>query len=77
MKLKFNPKDWEELHNYLKEWDKWRKKKPVGLPDYTTDAIFTVPLTIYLMKSQKQMTILTWILIILTAVLIVLMIKTI
>ncbi len=70
MNLKFNPKDWEEINKYLKEWDEWRKKKKVGNPDHTSDAIYLVPFTIALIKSSDNLKILTWILIILTIILI-------
>lgn len=68
--LKFDPKDWEEIHRYLKEWDGWRRKKRVGRPDFTTDAIYLVPFTIALIKSQNKIEKLTWALIILTIVLV-------
>jgi len=69
MDLKFNPRDWEEIHNYLKDWDNWRRNKKVGRPDYTSDSIFSIPLTIALMKSQEKIERLTKILIFLTIVL--------
>lgn len=68
MKLKFNPKDWDEINNYLKEWDKWNKS---GKPDYTSDAIYLVPFTIALVKSSKTIKRLTLILIILSLALII------
>jgi len=73
-KLKFDPKDWEEIHNYLKEWDGWRRKKKVGRPDFTTDAIYIVPLTIALIKSQETTEKLTKILTLLTVIMITLII---
>ena len=69
MKLKFNPKEWEVLHEYLAKWDKWTKEKPVGRPDYTSDSIFLVPLTISLIKSSNYLKWLTGILIGLTLIL--------
>ena len=66
LKLKFNPKDWDEINNYLKEWDKWNKS---GRPDNTSDAIYLVPFTIALIKSSKTINRLTWILIGLTLIL--------
>lgn len=69
MKLKFNPKDWENIHNYLEEWDGWRRKKSVGRPDYTSDSIFLVPLIISLMKSSDNLRWLTLILLVLTLIL--------
>lgn len=69
-RLKFNPKDWEEINYYLRDWDAWRRKKKVGRPDYTSDAIYLVPFTIALIKSQNKIETLTKILIILTIVLV-------
>ena len=69
-KLKFNPNDWEEINNYLKNWDEWRRKKKVGRPDYTTNAIYLIPFTIALIKSQKKVERLTWVLIMLTIALV-------
>lgn len=66
LKLKFNPQDWNILNEYLKEWDEWRKS---GRPNNTTDAIFSIPLIISLMKSSDNLKRLTWILVILTLIL--------
>ncbi|HEC96077.1 MAG TPA: hypothetical protein ENI59_00170 [Euryarchaeota archaeon] len=69
MRLEIDPKDWEEINNYLKEWDEWRKKRHVGRPDFTSDAIYLVPFTIALIKSQERIEKLTWALVVLTVVL--------
>jgi len=66
---KFSEKDLEQIHSYLAEWDKWRKEKKVGLPDYTRDTIHLLPLTIALLKSESTLSRLTLILIILTIIL--------
>jgi len=68
--LNFDPKEWEEINEYLKEWDKWRKQRNGDRPDWTSDAIYLVPFTIALMKSQNKIEKLTWVLIILTVVLV-------
>jgi len=68
--LKFKPKPWNELKAYLLQWDKWqRREKRVDRPDGTSDSIYLVPLTIALLKAEKRMEILTWVLIALTVVL--------
>lgn len=69
MKLKFNSKEWEKIHEYLKEWDNWTRKKFVGRPNYTSDTIFLVPLIISLIKSSDNLKRLTWFLLILTLIL--------
>lgn len=68
--LEFDPKDWEEIHRHLKEWDEWQRKKGVGRPDFTTDAIYLVLFTIALIKSQNKIEKLTWALIVLTIILV-------
>jgi len=67
--LKFKPKPWKELRKYLLQWDEWRRKEMADTPDYTSDSIFLVPLTIALLKAEKRMEILTWVLIVLTIIL--------
>lgn len=69
LKIKFNPMDLEEINNYLSEWDKWRRKKKVGFPDYTNHNIMLLPLTISLIKSSNNLKWLNLILILLTSVL--------
>ena len=69
-KLKFNPEDWEEITDYLKKWDEWRRKRRVGRPDYSGDTIYLVPFTIALVESQKKIERLTLVLIGLTIVLV-------
>ena len=59
----------------MKEWDEWRRKKSIGRPDYTSDAIFLVPHIIALIKAQETMERLTWLLIVLTIVLALLAIR--
>jgi hypothetical protein len=66
MKLPFNEKEVIELNEWLAKWDKWRKQKGVGHPDWTGVAIFLMPLTIALLKSATRLTWLTWALIFLT-----------
>lgn len=68
LKLKFNIEDWNVLDKYLREWDEWRKGKR-GRPDYTSDAIFSIPLIISLLKSSEKLKWITWILIVLTLIL--------
>jgi len=77
MKLKFDSKDWDKLHIYLKEWDEYRRKTSKGMPNFTTDAIFMVPLVIALIKAQERLEYLTWVLMILTLILAFIEIKTI
>jgi len=72
MKLKFSPRDWDEVTRYLQEWDEWRREGRMDMPDYTTDAMYLVPYTIALIKAQERMEHLTWALISLTIVLIAL-----
>lgn len=67
--LKFKPEDWKELKEYLLQWDQWRRKEMGDRPDHTSDAIFLVPFTIALLKAEKRMEILTWVLIVLTGIL--------
>lgn len=69
MKLKFDPKDWEDLTRYLKEWDEWRRRERIGRPGYTTDAIYLVPHIIVLLNAQEKLERLTWVLIFLTIIL--------
>lgn len=71
MKLSFNEKEIQELYNWVAKWDKWRKKKPVGHPDWTDYAIFLMPLTIALFKSASMLSRLTWALIFLTGFLVI------
>jgi len=68
-KIEFNSRDWEEIHEYLKKWDEWRKERKIGRPDFTSDMIYLVPLALALMKSQEKMEELTRILLLLTFVL--------
>lgn len=70
LELNFDQKEWVEINEYLKEWDKWRRQGNGDRPDWTSDAIYLVPLTIALMKSQNKIEKLTWVLIILTIVLV-------
>ncbi len=68
--LKFKPEPWNELKGYLLQWDEWqRREKKVDRPDGTSDSIYLVPLTIALLKAEKRMEILTWVLIALTVIL--------
>lgn len=67
--LEFNEKDLEQLHNWIKKWDEWRREKKVGLPDYTRDTIYLLPLTIALLKSEHRLSKSTDVLIILTIIL--------
>jgi len=71
MKLEFNPEDWEMIFNYLRNWNEWVRSKNIGRPDFTTSAIYLVPFTIALIKSQENIEKLTWVLIILTAILVI------
>ena len=66
---KFNDKDLDGIHKYLVDWNKWRKEKKVGLPDYTNDTIMLLPLIITLLKSEERLEKLTWVLIFLTIIL--------
>ncbi|MBW1932959.1 MAG: hypothetical protein JRI56_08095 [Deltaproteobacteria bacterium] len=69
-KLEFDPKDWEEITQYLGKWKEWRRKRKVGRPDSTSDVIYLVPFTIALIKSQNKIEKLTRILIALTTALV-------
>lgn len=72
IKLKFNPEDWEEINKFLKKWDEWRREKgPMDRPNFTSDAIYLLPLTIALMRTQKQNEKLTKVLTGLTFILII------
>lgn len=77
MKIKFDPKEWDEIVSYMKEWDENRRKRSTGRPSFTTDAIFMVPLVIALIKAQERLEYLTWLLIFLTLILAFIEIKTI
>jgi hypothetical protein len=68
--LKFKPEDWKELRKYLLQWNEWQTREKCGdRPDFTSDSIYLVPLTIALLKAEKRMEILTWVLIVLTVIL--------
>ncbi len=67
IRLKFDPNNWKEIHNYLKEWSKWSKNK--GRPDNTDTSIFLVPVIIAMLISGERLEKLTWALIALTIVL--------
>ncbi len=69
LRLKFNPKELEEINKYLVKWDKWRRDKKVGLPDWTDYNIMLLPLTIALIKSSNNLKWITWILLGLTLIL--------
>lgn len=66
---KFNKKDLEKINKYLADWDKWRKEKKVGFPDYTNHNIMLIPLTVSLLKSESRLNKLTYVLIFLTIIL--------
>ncbi len=70
--MKFDPKPWEELREYMKQFGDWRKKNHFGTADYTSDRVFLAPLTLYLIKSQEKSEKLTKILIVLTIILAIL-----
>ena len=67
--LKFEPEDWKELREYLLRWNEWRDKEMGDRPDRTSQSIFLVPFTIAILKAEKRMEILTWVLIVLTVIL--------
>ena len=66
---KFNKKDLEEINKYLADWDRWRKEKKVGSPDYTDYNIMLLPLTVSLLESESRLNKLTYVLIFLTIIL--------
>lgn len=67
--LAFDEAHWEQINDYLSEWDRWRKEESKGRPDFTDSAIFLVPVTIALLRSEKRLERLTWALVVLTIVL--------
>jgi hypothetical protein len=58
--------DFQSLSDWISQW---AKQKLSDRPDYTSDAIYLLPLSIALLRSQRTMELLTKILIFLTAVL--------
>ena len=68
--LKFKPEDWRELREYILQWNEWQEKeKKADRPDRAGEFIYLVPFTIAILKAEKRMEILTWVLITLTVIL--------
>jgi hypothetical protein len=79
---RFDEKDWEAMTKYLQEWDNWRHRGHMDLPDFTGPEIYSIPPVLALLKSaenaenlNKTLLCLTVILIVLTAVLAIPIIK--
>lgn len=53
--LSFDKKDMDRTNDWLVRWDEYRKEKPFGHPDWTSDAIYQLPLTIALLHSEKTL----------------------
>jgi hypothetical protein len=78
----FDEKDWEAMTKYLQEWDNWRHRGHMDLPDFTRPEIYSIPPILALLKNAKNaeklnktLLCLTIILIVLTAVLAIPIIK--
>lgn len=69
LELEFREEEWAQINEYLSEWDDWRQG---GRPDFTDSAIYLVPMTIALLRSEQRLEKLTWALVGLTIVLAVL-----
>lgn len=66
----FDQSDVDQVNEWLVKWDEYRQKKPFGHPDWTSDAIYLLPLTISLFKSEETLQKITRWLIVLTVVLV-------
>lgn len=73
MEIEFEPEDWETLRDYLQEWDDWRRDEgAMDMPAWTDESLYSVPVTIALMKSSNRLESLTRALFWLTVVLAIL-----
>lgn len=65
--------DWEELVEYMQEWDQWRRKENhLDTPAWTDENVYILPLTISLLRSERRLEKLTRVLLYLTAVMAIL-----
>ena len=71
VKLQFKAKDVQEIHNWMRKWEEWRKQTGAAHPDWWGQGIFLMPLTIALINSASTLSRLTWVLLFLTVFLVI------
>jgi hypothetical protein len=63
--IHWDPRDFDDVDEWLVEWSKCRRDRP----DFTSDAIYLLPLSIAVLRSSRQLERLTFVLAALTAIL--------
>lgn len=70
--IAWDKRDFDDVTAWIVEWDRNRREHPRGMPDFSTDALYLLPLSIAVLRSSRRMETLTQALVVLTAVLAVL-----
>lgn len=65
-------RDFDDIRAWIAEWNKYRTEHHIGMPDFATDALYSLPLLIAVLKSSRRVETLTVVLVVLTAILAVL-----